>query len=188
MISKKQPIIVYCNDIYFVPISNFLAFEKYSYPYFSLTNKFETQCKLIWWWRFLIHISVFLFSTKAQNPALLFFFTAVCITVCISWLYASYFSDSPHIKLWISIWTRMASFLGRSFVHPLKHVSATRIPWCEWKHSCTIQNYSRDIVNAIRCSQVQLCCVYYSQYLNVFIKNKWNSTPHVTNPCFPYKA
>ncbi len=43
MISKKQIIIVYCNDIYVVPISNFLALEKYSYLLFlTYTNKFET--------------------------------------------------------------------------------------------------------------------------------------------------
>ncbi len=33
MISKRQLIIVYCNDINFVPISNLLAPEKYSYLY-----------------------------------------------------------------------------------------------------------------------------------------------------------
>ncbi len=48
IISKKQPVIVYCNDIYFVPISNFFKeLEKYSYFYFSLTSKYETQYKLI---------------------------------------------------------------------------------------------------------------------------------------------
>ncbi len=40
---KKKLIIVYCDDIYFVTISNFWTLEKYSYLHFSLTRNFELK-------------------------------------------------------------------------------------------------------------------------------------------------